>query len=174
MILVLSNLQQSEEGNCMEKYILNINGKDVEVSVDGRKTLMYVLREELDLTGTKCGCATGDCGACKVIIDKKAVNSCLVQVKNAVNKEIITIEGVAQGVDFLHPIQQAFIDAGAIQCGFCTPGMVISAKALLDENNNPTKEDIRKAFSNNLCRCTGYVKIIEAVQLAAKRMRGEA
>ena len=124
----------------------------------------------MDLTGAKCGCNTGDCGACKVIIDGEAVNSCLVLAPKAVGKDIWTIEGLSNGPE-LHPIQQAFIDAGAVQCGYCTPGMVMSAKALLDKNLDPSEEEIRAAISNNLCRCTGYVKIVEAIRLAAERMR---
>ena len=150
---------------------MNINGQDVEVSVEKNYTLLYVLREMLDLTGAKCGCSTGDCGACKVMLDGEAVNSCLVQARNAVGRKIVTIEGIANGTK-LHPVQQAFIECGAVQCGYCTPGMVISAVALLNHNPDPTEEEIKQALSNNLCRCTGYVKIIDAVKLAAKRMRG--
>lgn len=157
----------------MKLIILNINSKEYQISVKENWTLLYVLREVLDLTGTKCGCSTGDCGACKVIIDGEAVNSCTVLAVKAEEKAITTIEGITKGTE-LHPIQQAFIDAGAVQCGFCTPGMIISAKALLDKNPNPNRDEISKALSNNLCRCTGYVKIIDAVQLAAKRMGGEA
>ncbi|MBU5434136.1 (2Fe-2S)-binding protein [Pseudoflavonifractor sp. MSJ-37] len=154
----------------MESIELKINGEIRTVQCEKNWTLLYVLREVLDLTGAKCGCNTGDCGACKVIIDGEAVNSCLVLAPKAVGKDIWTIEGLSKGPE-LHPIQQAFIDAGAVQCGYCTPGMVMSAKALLDKNPDPTEEDIRKAISNNLCRCTGYVKIVEAIQLAAERMR---
>lgn len=157
----------------MKLIILNINSKEYQISIKENWTLLYVLREVLDLTGTKCGCSTGDCGACKVIIDGEAVNSCTVLAVKAEGKTITTIEGITKGTE-LHPIQQAFIDAGAVQCGFCTPGMIISAKALLDKNSNPNRDEISKALANNLCRCTGYVKIIDAVQLAAKRMRGEA
>lgn len=157
----------------MKLIRLNINLKEYEISVKENWTLLYVLREVLDLTGTKCGCSTGDCGACKVIIDGEAVNSCLVLAAKAEGKLITTIEGLTSGTK-LHPIQQAFIDTGAVQCGFCTPGMIISAKALLDKNPKPSREEISKAFENNLCRCTGYVKIIEAVQLAVKRMGDEA
>lgn len=157
----------------MEQVCLNINGKDCHVSIEKNWNLLYILREILGLTGAKCGCNTGDCGACKVIIDKEAVNSCLVLGRNAVGKRIETIEGLSLGAN-LHPIQQAFIDAGAVQCGYCTPGMVMSAKALLDKNPNPTEEEIRsQGISNNLCRCTGYVKIVDAILLAAKRMKEE-
>ena len=154
----------------MESIELKINGEVKSVQVEKNWTLLYVLREVLDLTGAKCGCNTGDCGACKVIIDGEAVNSCLVLAPKAVGKDIWTIEGLSNGPE-LPPIQQAFIDAGAVQCGYCTPGMVMSAKALLDKNLDPSEEEIRAAISNNLCRCTGYVKIVEAIRLAAERMR---
>ena len=154
----------------METIELKINGEIRSVQVEKNWTLLYVLREVLDLTGAKCGCNTGDCGACKVIIDGEAVNSCLVLAPKAVGKEIETIEGLSNGPE-LHPIQQAFIDAGAVQCGYCTPGMIMSAKALLDKNPDPSEEEIRAAISNNLCRCTGYVKIVDAIRLAGERMR---
>lgn len=157
----------------MEQYCLRINGKEYVCLAEPNWTLLYVLREVLDLTGTKCGCNTGDCGACRVIVDGKAVNSCVIQVRNAVGKSIETIEGVAKDGK-LHPIQQAFIDCGAVQCGFCTPGMIMSAKALLDKNLNPTEEEIREAIAGNLCRCTGYVKIVAAINQAAQMMRAES
>lgn len=156
----------------MEKYQLNINGKDVTVEAEKNWTLLYVLREVLDLTGAKCGCNTGDCGACKVIIDGEAVNSCLVQIGKAVGRRIETIEGLARGAS-MHPIQRAFVECGAVQCGYCTPGMIMSAKALLDKNLSPTDEEIKSAISNNLCRCTGYVKIIDAIRTAAQMLRDE-
>lgn len=157
----------------MQEVLLDINGKKYEVAVKKNWTLLYVLREVLNLTGSKCGCSTGDCGACKVIVDGEAMNSCLILAVKAEGKSITTIEGLAKGTE-LHPIQQAFIDAGAVQCGFCTPGMVMSAKALLDKNPDPDREDIAQSIDNNLCRCTGYVKIVEAILLAAERLRGEA
>lgn len=160
------------ENRQLEQIMLNINGRDIPLMVEKHWTLLYVLREILDLIGTKCGCNTGDCGACKVIIDGEAVNSCLIKATAAVGKTITTIEGVSNGRK-LHPIQEAFIECGAVQCGYCTPGMIMSAKALLDKNLNPTEEQIREAFANNLCRCTGYIKIFEAVNLAAKNMRAE-
>jgi len=150
-----------------------LNGRERSFQVEPGWTLLYFLREVLDMTGTKCGCATNDCGACRVIIDGKAVNSCCVLVKNLEGKRVETIEGLSVNGE-LHPIQQAFIDAGAVQCGFCIPGMIMSTKALLDSNLSPTEQEIREALKGNLCRCTGYVKIIEAVQLAAARMREEA
>lgn len=156
----------------MEKYQLNINGKDVAVEAEKNWTLLYVLREVLDLTGAKCGCNTGDCGACKVIMDGEAVNSCLVQIGKAVGKRIETIEGLARGAS-MHPIQRAFVECGAVQCGYCTPGMIMSAKALLNKNLSPTDEEIKSAISNNLCRCTGYVKIIDAIRTAAQMLRDE-
>lgn len=157
----------------MEEIELYINGESRLVRVEKNWNLLYVLREVLDLTGAKCGCSTGDCGACKVIVDGEAVNSCLILARNATGKKIETIEGLSNGPE-LHPIQQAFIDCGAVQCGYCTPGMIMSAKALLDKNPNPTEPEIRAAISNNLCRCTGYVKIVDAIQTAAKRMRGNS
>lgn len=157
----------------MEEIELYINGESRLVRIEKNWNLLYVLREVLDLTGAKCGCSTGDCGACKVIIDGEAVNSCLILARNATGKKIETIEGLSNG-PALHPIQQAFIDCGAVQCGYCTPGMIMSAKALLDKNPDPTESEIRTAISNNLCRCTGYVKIVEAIQTAAKRMRGDS
>jgi carbon-monoxide dehydrogenase small subunit len=152
----------------MKKLItLIVNSKEYEVAVAPNKTLTQVLREELGLMGTKEGCSIGDCGACTVILDGRAVNSCLVLAIQANGSEITTIEGVAEG-QALHPVQQAFVDYGAIQCGFCTPGMVLSAKSLLDRNADPSEADVRQALSGNLCRCTGYQKIVEAVQEAAK------
>jgi carbon-monoxide dehydrogenase small subunit len=131
-------------------------------------TLADMLREELKLTGTKKGCGLGECGACTVLLDGKPVSSCLVLAVEADNRDVVTIEGV-ETEKGLHPIQQAFVEKGAIQCGFCTPGMVLSAKALLDENQHPDEQDIRKAISGNLCRCTGYQKIVEAVQSVSAR-----
>lgn len=157
----------------MEEIKLRINGEEQTVQVEKNWTLLYVLREVLDLTGAKCGCNTGDCGACKVILDGEAVNSCLVLARNAVGKEIETIEGLSRG-DKLHPLQRAFVECGAIQCGYCTPGMIMSAKALLDRSPDPTEEEIRAAIANNLCRCTGYVKIVDAIRTAARWMREEA
>ena len=156
----------------MEQVVLNINGEDRTVMVDNGWSLLYVLREVLGMTGTKCGCNTCRCGSCKVIVDGVAVNSCAVNPKKSQGKKIETIEGLSCGTR-LHPIQQAFIDCGAVQCGYCTPGMVMSAKALLDRNSDPTEAEIRHAIDGNLCRCTGYVKIVRAIQEAARRMRGE-
>lgn len=155
----------------MEIISLKINGEQVSFYGDKNDTLLHTLREKLELTGTKCGCNTGSCGACMVIIDGKAVRSCLVKLKSLPESEIQTIEGMSDGVQ-LHPIQQAFVDVGAVQCGFCTPGMIMSAKALLDENPNPTEIEVRLAIEQNLCRCTGYEKIVEAILLAGRRMGG--
>ena len=140
-----------------------VNGKSVEVKVDPTWTLLYVLREELKLTGTKKGCEKGDCGACTVLLQGTPVNSCLVLALQAEGKEIETIEGLGQADD-LHPLQKSFIAKGAVQCGFCTPGMLLSAAALLKKNPSPTEKEIRTAISGNLCRCTGYQKIVKAIQ----------
>jgi carbon-monoxide dehydrogenase small subunit len=140
-----------------------VNGKPVEVKVDPTWTLLYVLREELKLTGTKKGCEKGDCGACTVLLQGKPVNSCLVLALQAEGKEIETIEGLGTADD-LHPLQKSFIANGAVQCGFCTPGMLLSAAALLRNNPSPTEKEIRTAISGNLCRCTGYQKIVKAIQ----------
>ena len=145
---------------------LKINGDLHEVAIDPRRTLVEVLREDLDLTGTKESCGDGDCGACTVLMDGKPVNGCLVLALEAQGKDIITIEGIAKN-GHLHPVQQAFIDHFAIQCGFCTPGMIISAVSLLKRNQHPTEDEVRKAIAGNLCRCTGYVKIVEAILATA-------
>ena len=157
----------------MKKIIeLTVNGEPVEAAVDPNKTLLQFLREDLELTGAKHGCGLGDCGACTVILDGKPVNSCLVLAVQAHGREVLTIEGLAENGK-LHPIQQAFVDKGAIQCGFCTPGMILSAKSLLDENPRPTELEIRTAISGNLCRCTGYQKIVEAIQAASESGKKE-
>lgn len=154
-----------------EKMInLKVNGEPVEVLVDPSVTLLQVLRDKLQLTGTKEACGLGECGACTVILDGKTVNSCLVLAVEAKGKEILTIEGLQKNGN-LHPLQQAFIEQGAVQCGFCTPGMILSAKALLDENPDPDEAEIREALAGNLCRCTGYVKIVEAVKAAARALK---
>lgn len=139
-----------------------VNGKRREMEVDPSLLLVDLIREELDLTGTKKGCGTGDCGACTILLDGMPVNSCLVLAVEVDGLEITTIEGLKKDTE-LHPIQEAFIRNGAVQCGFCTPGMVLSAKTLLDKNANPTERDVRLALSGNLCRCTGYQKIVEAI-----------
>lgn len=151
--------------------ILNVNNQEYNIPEEcANSTLLTVLREQLHLMGTKKGCGTNDCGACKVIVDGEAVNSCAYLAKRAAGKSIITIEGLETG-NGLHPLQKAFIDYGAVQCGFCTPGMIITAKALLDKNSDPTDTQIREALGDNICRCTGYVKIVDAIRAAAKFMR---
>ena len=155
----------------MEKIRLSVNGHTHELEVKPWATLLDTIREDLGLTGTKEGCGQGECGACTVLMDGRPVNACLILAVEAKGKEIITIEGLAQGGD-LHPVQQAFVDMGGMQCGFCTPGMVLSAKALLDEKPNPSDEEIRKGLEGNFCRCTGYTKIIESVRAAAKAYKG--
>jgi len=156
----------------MKSFIqLTVNGQPVDAAVEPNRTLLQFLREDLGLTGTKHGCGLGDCGACTVILDGQAVNSCLVLAIHANGREVLTIEGLAENGK-LHPIQQAFVDKGSIQCGFCSPGMILSAKALLDTNPNPTEQEIRMAISGNLCRCTGYQKIVEAIGEAAKIIQG--
>jgi len=152
---------------------LQINERAYTLEVAENETLLTVLRERLDLTGAKPGCLTGDCGACKVIVDGKAEDSCMLMAKKLGGRKIETIEGLAHGGQ-LHPLQEAFIEAGAVQCGYCTPGMIMSAKALLDAKPHPAEEEIRAAIDENLCRCTGYVKIVQAIQLAAERMNGGA
>ena len=149
---------------------LTVNGTPYEVAIEPRQSLLQLLREELHLTGTKEGCSEGECGACTVLLDGKTVDSCLIFALEAQGREVTTIEGLAQG-DQLHPIQKAFAEYGAVQCGFCTPGMILAAKALLDSNPHPTELEIRQGIAGNLCRCTGYVKIVEAIQAAA---RGQA
>jgi carbon-monoxide dehydrogenase small subunit len=153
----------------MKKLInLTINGKRCELAIMPNITLADMLRKELGLTGTKKGCDAGDCGSCAVILDGRPVNSCLVLAAQANGREVLTIEGVASD-EGLHPIQKAFVEKGAIQCGFCTPGMILSAKALLDQNPKPTELEVRTAISGNLCRCTGYQKIVEAILSTALR-----
>ena len=147
-----------------------LNGNDVEFLCDARETLLEVLRDELHLTGTKEGCATGDCGACSVTVDGRLVCSCLVLGVEAQGRSVQTIEGMANGTQ-LHPLQQKFLDHAALQCGVCTPGMLIAAKALLERIPDPTEEEVRFGLAGNLCRCTGYNKIIEAVLDAAREMR---
>jgi aerobic carbon-monoxide dehydrogenase small subunit len=145
---------------------LLVNGKRHDLAVSPNRTLTETLREDLGLTGTKEGCGVGDCGACTVILEGRPVNSCLVLAVQADGREVVTIEGVALGQE-LDPLQQAFIDYGGVQCGFCTPGMLLSARSLLETNPRPTDHEIRDALSGNLCRCTGYQKIVEAVKAAS-------
>jgi aerobic-type carbon monoxide dehydrogenase small subunit (CoxS/CutS family) len=155
----------------MTELMLNVNGQRRSASVAPETTLLDLLRNEFGLTGAKLGCDVGDCGACTVIVDGKPVNACLMLAAQAAERHVLTIEGLATR-DALHPIQQAFEEHASLQCGFCGPGVILSAKALLDENPDPTRHDVRDALSGNLCRCTGYTKLIDAVQEAAARMRG--
>ena len=145
---------------------VNINGDWVQREVDSRTTLLDFVRDHVGLTGTKRGCDEGDCGACTVLLDDKPVNACLILAAKAHRKKVITIEGLERNGE-LHAIQEAFVQYGAVQCGFCTPGMILVAKALLDQNPHPTEEQIRKAISGNLCRCTGYQQIVEAISSLA-------
>lgn len=158
----------------MKAFIsLTVNGDYIELETDAEKRLIDILREQLYLTGTKEGCGKGECGSCTVIMDGKAVKSCLVPAFRASGSVIQTIEGVARGNE-LHPIQRAFIDQGAVQCGYCTPGMIMSAKALLDSNPNPDVSEVRESMEGNLCRCTGYKKIEQAVMaVAGSHQKGE-
>jgi aerobic carbon-monoxide dehydrogenase small subunit len=155
----------------MHQIKVTVNGKEYELHVKPWATLLDTLREDLGLTGTKEGCGEGECGACTVLMNDKPVNACLVLTMEADGKHIVTIEGLADG-EKLHPIQQAFVDIGGLQCGFCTPGMILSTKALLDANPHPSDEEIRKGLEGNFCRCTGYTKIIESVRDAVRRMKG--
>ena len=145
---------------------LRVNGEEHDVVVSPNKTLVEVLRDRLELTGTKMGCGEGACGTCTVLLDGKPVRSCLTLAVEVQGKEIVTIEGLAEGAK-LHPVQVAFMEHGAIQCGFCSPGMILTGKALLDENPHPTEEEVRRAISGVVCRCTGYAKIVEAIMAAA-------
>ena len=145
---------------------MNLNGKNVGTTVEASATLSTVLREKLGLTGTKIGCEEGECGACTVLVDGQPINSCIYPALKAAGRRVLTVEGLARG-DELHPLQRAFVEHGAVQCGYCTPGILLSAVALLDRNPHPSDAEIRRAISGNLCRCTGYLKIIEAIQAVA-------
>jgi carbon-monoxide dehydrogenase small subunit len=155
----------------MKEISFTLNGKPYTLSVKPWKTLLELIREDLSFTGTKEGCGHGECGSCTVIMGGKTVNSCLVPALEADDQEIITIEGLFDG-DTLHPIQEAFVQQAGMQCGFCTPGMIMSAKALLDKKPNPSEEEIREGIAGNFCRCTGYTKIIESISAAAEAMKG--
>lgn len=149
---------------------LNVNGKSIKVPAEPMRTLLTVLRDELRLTGTKYGCGEGQCGACTVIMDGQTVRSCLLPVSSAANTTIQTIEGLQDG-DNLHPLQESFLTHEALQCGYCTPGMIMNGVALLRKNNNPTQEDIKKAMNRNICRCGTYNRIVDAIEEAAQTMR---
>ena len=156
----------------MEKLSLEfkVNGQEHKLSVAPNKRLLDVLREDLNLIGVKEGCSVGECGACTVIMDGKIVNSCMVLAGQIQNSEVLTVEGLEKEEGELHPLQQAFLDAGAVQCGFCTPGMLMSSYNLLQSNPDPDEEEIKDAITGNFCRCTGYKQIIDAIKLAAERM----
>lgn len=151
----------------METLTMRLNDQEVTVEVKADALLVDVLRDQLELTGTKEACGEGECGACTVLLDGEPVTSCLIPALKAQSKEVMTVEGLASAGE-LHPLQRAFIEHGAVQCGYCTPGMLMSAKALLDRNPHPSEEEIKEAISGNLCRCTGYVKIIEAIKAASQ------
>jgi len=146
-----------------------LNGDPIQVEIEPYLTLLQLLREKLELIGTKEGCGMGECGACTVLLDGKTINACIFPAMEVEGKSVTTIEGLIDAQGNLHPIQKAFIEYGAIQCGFCTPGMVLSAKALLDENPKPTEEEIRNGIAGNLCRCTGYLQIVQAIKAASKQ-----
>ena len=152
---------------------LNLNGESTELLCEPRQTLLEVLRDELDLTGTKEGCATGDCGACSVLLDGRVVCACLVLAVETEGRTVTTVEGLADG-EKLHPLQKAFLEHAALQCGICTPGFLVAAKALLERNPDPSEHEVRYELAGNLCRCTGYDKIVRAVLAAAEEMRGAA
>jgi len=167
---MLNEYTEEREIIMREKIQFILNGKAVEATVPPLKTLLKVLREDLRHTEVKAGCEQGECGSCTVIIDGEIVNSCVFPVCQVKGKNVTTIAGIGSEKN-LHPIQKAFIEEGAVQCGFCTPGLVLSVKVLLDKNPSPSEEDIKEAISGNLCRCTGYIKIIEAAKKAAKEMK---
>jgi aerobic carbon-monoxide dehydrogenase small subunit len=156
----------------MPKLVLSfdVNGVPTEVLTEPHRSLLEVLRDSLSLTGTKEGCGTGDCGACTVLLDGRPVTSCLLLAPEAEGRQVVTVEGLAQQGQ-LHPVQQTFVELGGLQCGICTPGMIVSAVALLERNPQPTEDEIRYAIAGNLCRCTGYDKIVRAVEVAAERQR---
>ena len=154
----------------LQRVALEVNGERAELLLPVHKTLLEVLREDMQLTGTKHGCELGECGTCTVLVDGKPELSCLLLPVQIEGRSITTVEGLANGSE-LHPLQQAFAELGAAQCGYCTPGILLASKSLLDSNHHPSRDEIREALAGNLCRCTGYIKILDAVELAAGRMR---
>jgi carbon-monoxide dehydrogenase small subunit len=159
-----------EDSKVAKSHLLqmNLNGNDVQIETKPSATLASVLREGFGLTGTKIGCEEGECGACTVLVDGQPVNSCIYPALKAAGRRVLTVEGLAHG-DELHPVQAAFVEQGATQCGYCTPGIVLTAVALLEQNPHPTDSEIRRAISGNLCRCTGYLKIIKAIRAASRK-----
>ncbi len=155
------------------EVIVTVNGKTHAAAVEPSTSLLDFLRDTLGYKGVKLCCNTGECGACTILFNDKPVNSCVVLGADAAGAKIVTVEGLAQD-HTLHPVQQAFIDTGAVQCGYCTPGFIISVKALLDRSKNPTREDIEEAVSGNICRCTGYAKIVDAIEVAAQKLEGRS
>jgi len=156
------------------KIAFELNSNEITVEIEDHWTLLHLLREKLGLTGTKEGCGSGECGACTVLVDDMAVNSCIYLAAEADRRQVVTIEGMASPEGKLHPIQESFIEKGGIQCGFCSPGMIMSAQALLDETPHPSDEEIRDAIAGNICRCTGYVQIIDAIRAVGKSGDQEA
>lgn len=152
---------------------LVVNGRRQSARIEPSLSLLDFLRDTLGYKGVKICCNTGECGACTILFNGKPVNSCVMLAADAAGAEIVTVEGLAEG-DRLHPVQQAFIDTGAVQCGYCTPGFIVSVKALLDRTKNPTAEEIEEAVAGNICRCTGYAKIVDAIQIAAERLQGRS
>ena len=172
MIVLKTQRRQQKKMKQKEHISFALNGEAAEVAFAPHKTLLEVLREDLGLTGTKHGCELGECGTCTVLVDGRSILSCLFLGLDAEGREVTTIEGMADGAE-LHPLQVTFADTGAAQCGYCSPGFLLAAKELVDKKPKPTRDEIKEALSGNLCRCTGYIKIYEAVELAAARMRGE-
>lgn len=170
--MALDDLVQLTNGTARVRGTFRVNGETREALYRPHVTLLELLREDLQLTGTKHGCELGECGACTVLVEGVPVLSCLVLAQAVEGQEVSTVEGMADGPT-LHPLQQAFVELGAAQCGYCTPGVLLAAEALLEENATPNRDAIKLALSGNLCRCTGYIKIYEAIELAATRMRGE-
>jgi aerobic-type carbon monoxide dehydrogenase small subunit (CoxS/CutS family) len=169
--LILDGILVNKELDMAETISFKLNGESVSLTTDGRRMLLWVLRTDLGLTGTKFGCGKAVCGACTVLVDKRAIRSCIYPVRNVSGKEVLTIEGLSKNGD-LHPLQKAFIKHDALQCGFCTPGMILNAYSLLYQNPQPTRAEIVQGMEGNLCRCGSYARIIEAIQSAAAEIKG--